>query len=54
VGCDGGPRPAPRIIENIMISIIFAGRWEMDGAPAQPPKIIENIVISLCVWGGGR
>ena len=44
---DRGPCLIPKIIENIMMSIVFRRRWEVMGAATQPPKIIENIMISI-------
>ena len=47
------PAQPPKIIENIMMSMVF---WEVggDGGPRPTFRIIENIVISIVFWGGGR
>ena len=52
VGADGGHGPAPKIIENIMTSIVF-GEVGGEGSPRPIPKIFGNICIFIVFGGGG-
>ena len=53
MGGDRGPCPTPKIIETIVISLVF-GEVEGDGGPCLTPRMIENIMIPKKISGGGR